>query len=100
MTTKVAIIEDNTDFLNRFRSVIQSSPDFELVGSAANGIDGLALIRETVADAYLVDLGLPDINGIELIRFAVNTHPDCDVMVITMFADDSHVIPSYCFRTG
>ncbi len=94
MTTKVAIIEDNTDFLNRFRSVIQSSPDFELVGSAANGIDGLALIRETVADAYLVDLGLPDINGIELIRFAVNTHPDCDVMVITMFADDSHVIQS------
>ena len=94
MTTKVAIIEDNTEFLCRFRSVIESSPDFAFVGSAVNGADGLSLIKEVAADAYLVDLGLPDINGIELIKFAVKTHPECDVMVITMFADDSHVIQS------
>jgi len=46
------------------------------------------------ADAYLVDLGLPDINGIALIKHAVAVHPECDVMVITMFADDAHVIQS------
>ncbi|MET3106865.1 DNA-binding NarL/FixJ family response regulator [Oxalobacteraceae bacterium GrIS 2.11] len=94
MVTKVAIIEDNAEFLCRFRQVIESSPDFAFVGSAVNGTDGTALINQIEADAYLVDLGLPDINGIELIRLAVKTHPDCDVMVITMFADDAHVIQS------
>ncbi len=94
MVTKVAIIEDNAEFMCRFRSVIESSEDFAFVGSAINGTDGIALINNVEADAYLVDLGLPDINGIELIKRAVSLRPDCDVMVITMFADDAHVIQS------
>jgi DNA-binding NarL/FixJ family response regulator len=94
MVTKVAIIEDNAEFLSRFRAVIESSPDFSFVGSAVDGAEGIALISGTEADAYLIDLGLPDINGIELIKLAVSMHPDCDVMVITMFADDAHIIQS------
>jgi len=94
MVTKVAIIEDNAEFLSRFRHVIESSADFSFVGSAVNGTDGLALINNVCADAYLVDLGLPDIDGIELIRHAVKLRPECDVMVITVFGDDTHVIQS------
>lgn len=94
MITKVAIIEDNAEFMCRFRQVIESSPDFSFVGSAINGADGMELIQSVEADAYLVDLGLPDINGIELIKLAVSIRPECDVMVITMFADDAHVIQS------
>jgi DNA-binding NarL/FixJ family response regulator len=94
MATKVAIIEDNAEFMSRFRNVIESSQDFSFVGSAVNGTDGIALISNVAADAYLVDLGLPDINGIELIKLAVSLRPECDVMVITMFADDAHVIQS------
>jgi len=94
MVTRVAIIEDNAEFLCRFREVIESSTDFAFIGSATNGADGIALINHVQADAYLVDLGLPDINGIALIKHAVAVHPECDVMVITMFADDAHVIQS------
>lgn len=94
MVTRVAIIEDNAEFLCRFRAVIESGVDFAFVGSASTGADGKVLIDTVEADAYLVDLGLPDFNGIELIRHAVSVRPDCDVMVITMFADDAHVIQS------
>lgn len=94
MVTRVAIIEDNAEFLQRFRGVIESSADFSFVGSAVNGTDGIALINRAKADAYLIDLGLPDINGIELIKHAVGIYPECDVMVITMFADDAHIIQS------
>lgn len=94
MVTRVAIIEDNAEFLGRFKSVIESGPDFRCIGSATNGAEGKTLIDTVEADAYLVDLGLPDFNGIELIRHAVRVRPECDVMVITMFADDAHVIQS------
>ncbi|WP_286758489.1 response regulator transcription factor [Ralstonia sp. RL] len=93
-TTTVAIIEDNPEFLTRFCEIIQSDTEFELTGFAANGSEGFALIDSNRADVYLVDLGLPDMSGIEVIKHALKTHPDCDVMVITVFGDDSHVIAS------
>ena len=94
MVTAIAIIEDNLEFLDRFSDIIKSNADFVLVGTATNGADGIALINSDRADVYLVDLGLPDMDGIELIKHAVRTHVDCDVAVITVFGDDAHVIAS------
>lgn len=94
MLTAIAIIEDNLEFLDRFSDIIKSNADFTLVGTATNGADGIALINSDRADVYLVDLGLPDMDGTELIKHAVRTHVDCDVVVITVFGDDAHVIAS------
>lgn len=94
MTTSVAIIEDHPEFIARFCDIIRADADFALAGSAVNGAEGISLIDSGRADVYLVDLGLPDMSGIDVIRHALKTHPDCDVMVITVFGDDAHVIAS------
>lgn len=94
MPTTVAIIEDNPQFLQRFAEMVDAAPELMLVGCATNGSQGRALISGTQADVYLVDLGLPDMDGTDLIREAVATHPDCDVLVITVFADDAHILTS------
>lgn len=94
MATAIAIIEDNLEFLDRFSDIIRSNADFVLAGTATNGADGIALINSDRADVFLIDLGLPDMDGTELIEHAVKTHVDCDVVVITVFGDDAHVIAS------
>src|ERR1700740_3409728 len=94
MPTSIAIIEDNPDFLRRYTDIIQSQPDVILLGTAANGREGLALIDSGRADVYLIDLGLPDINGVDVIRHALRKHPDCDVVVVTVFGDDAHIMAS------
>jgi DNA-binding NarL/FixJ family response regulator len=94
MPITVAIIEDNPEFLGRFAQIIQSDTDFSFAGSAATGAEGMDLINSGPADVYLIDLGLPDISGMELIRHAAQVHPACSVMVITVFGDDAHVIAS------
>lgn len=94
MPTTIAIIEDNPEFRQRFTDVIETEPELALVGSAANGMQGRALIASIRADVYLIDLGLPDMDGTALIREALATHPGCDVLVITVFADDAHILAS------
>lgn len=94
MATTVAVVEDNPEFLARFCEIIQSDAECELAGAAVNGAEGLALIDRQRADVYLIDLGLPDMSGIKVIKHALKTHPGCDVMVVTVFGDDGHVLSS------
>jgi DNA-binding NarL/FixJ family response regulator len=94
MPTTIAIIEDNVEFSKRFSEIIQHDAEFLLVGSAINGAEGVSLINVGCPDVLLVDLGLPDMNGIELIKHAKKVRPDCDVVVVTIFTDDANVILS------
>ena len=94
MAISVSIIEDNPAFRERFAATIRSEQGFVLAGTASNGVEAMALINRVRSDVYLIDLGLPDMDGTALITHALQTHPDANVMVITVFGDDAHVISS------
>lgn len=80
--------------MRRFVGIIEANSDFTLAGVAVAGGDAIRLIDRGRADLYLVDLGLPDMSGIDVIRHAVDRYPDSEVMVITVFGDEHHVIES------
>jgi DNA-binding NarL/FixJ family response regulator len=90
----VAVVEDDARFRQAFVQAIESAPDLKLAGAAADGAGGLTLLKATRPDVLLVDLGLPDIGGIELIRHCARHLPECDVMVVTVFGDEQHVVGS------
>jgi len=90
----VAIVEDDPDFGSALSRVVQDCADMQLVGRAATKAEGLALLSAPPADVLLVDLGLPDGSGIEVIRAAVQLWPSCSIMVSTNFGDETHVMRS------
>jgi DNA-binding NarL/FixJ family response regulator len=94
MSIKVLVVEDEPGFLQRFCDVIVAAPALSLCGAARTVAGACALVDTLKPDVVLVDLGLPDGNGVEVIRHAMARHALCDVMVITMFGDDGHVIDS------
>lgn len=91
-STSVLVVEDEPEFLRLYCDAITREPGFRLVGAVSTLAAALALIEQSVPDVLVVDLGLPDGNGADLIRRAVSRRPDCDALVVTVFGDDQHVI--------
>jgi DNA-binding NarL/FixJ family response regulator len=92
--TRVLIVEDDAAFRKRYQAILATDASFEVVGSAGTGNEGLAILDAQKPDVVLVDLGLPDISGIEIIRRATATLPNCECMVVTVFGDEEHVLAS------
>lgn len=90
----VAIVEDDPDFSRALGAVVEGAPDMRLTGQAGSRAEGLALLFGPPADVLLVDLGLPDGSGIDVIRAAARLWPSCSIMVSTNFGDETHVMRS------
>ena len=71
--------------------MLGSEPDMEVVGEAANGKEVVERATEVRPDAILMDIQMPDLNGIEATRRILEVDPEVGVVVLTMFEDDDSV---------
>jgi DNA-binding NarL/FixJ family response regulator len=94
MPNSVLIVEDEPEFLRRFTNAVLMDPDLVLAGSAGSGRAAMAMLEAAPPDVILLDLGLPDIDGVEVIRQAMRQPRPCEVLVVSMFDDDQHVLDS------
>lgn len=94
MSTKVLIVEDEPEFLRRFTNAVLMDPELALAGSAGTGRTAIAMLEAATPDVVLLDLGLPDMDGVDVIREAMRRPRPCDVLVVSMFDDDQHVLDS------
>jgi DNA-binding NarL/FixJ family response regulator len=94
MTTeplRVLICDDHPVFRNGLRTAIQSDDELEVVGEAETGTEAIEQALATQPDVIVMDLQMPERNGIEATREIVAESPHIGVLVLTMFEDDDSV---------
>jgi DNA-binding NarL/FixJ family response regulator len=89
---RVVLVEDDDRTRTRLGRVISRHATRELVASVGNCAEARKSLAAHRPDLLVTDLGLPDGTGLDLIRLTHRSLPNCRIMVITVFGDESHVI--------
>lgn len=90
-TIHLLIADDSQAARTGLKALLKSVPDVQLVGEAAGGQEAMRLAEQFQPDVILMDLYMPDVNGIEATRQIVHTSPHIAVLVLTMYDDDDSV---------
>jgi DNA-binding NarL/FixJ family response regulator len=93
-TLRVGVVEDDAASRDTFVAMIHAQPDLVLAMVAASRAEALDRLSTAPMDVLLVDLGLPDGSGLDVIRAARVQWPDCSILVSTIFGDEDHVLRS------
>lgn len=93
MTEKIRIVlaDDHPIVLDGLRNLIRAEPDFALVGEAASGLSALKIIREQRPDVAVLDISMPELNGIVLSRRLAGEMPGLRLLVLTLHEDRAYL---------
>ncbi|HJX32446.1 MAG TPA: response regulator transcription factor [Thermodesulfobacteriota bacterium] len=97
MVTKksIIIIDDHPLFREGIKAIIARDPQFEVVGEAGDGTEGLRLAKKFSPDFFLIDLSLPDKNGISLLRDIKDFLPESHVMIVSMHSKIHYIAEAF-----
>jgi DNA-binding NarL/FixJ family response regulator len=89
---RILIVDDHPVLRDGLVAMIESQPDLEVAAEAGTGKQAIALFEECLPDITLMDLGLPDIHGVDVIKTIRGTHPDARIIVLTTYLGDVQAI--------
>jgi NarL family two-component system response regulator LiaR len=90
----VIIVDDHEIVRNGVRAYLESTSEFKVVGETASGREALRLVAEIVPDVVLMDLIMPDMDGITATRQIKKISPRTQIVVLTSFHEDVHIFPA------
>jgi DNA-binding NarL/FixJ family response regulator len=91
VTYRLLLVDDHPVVLGGLVALLDGQPDMAVVAAAATGAEARELASRTEVDVAVVDLGLPDVSGVELVRELRATLPEAQVVVLTMSAEQADV---------
>jgi DNA-binding NarL/FixJ family response regulator len=89
---RVFLVDDHEVVRRGVRDLLEAEDDLEVVGEAGTGEEAIARVGSARPDVAVVDLRLPDMDGIEVCRELRSRHPELHCLILTSFADDEALI--------
>ncbi|MCE5186785.1 MAG: response regulator transcription factor [Planctomycetaceae bacterium] len=98
MTIKIVLADDHTIVRHALCESIQSQSDMEVIGQAHDGLSAIQLIRQLLPDVVVMDISMPNLNGIEATREIIHDFPDMKSIALSMHSAKKFV--AEMFRAG
>src|SRR5689334_4724935 len=92
MTIRLVLADDHPIVREGLAAVLETQPDFEVVGEANNGAEAVRLVADLHPDVVLLDLEMPELDGVEALRAMQATTPGVRALVFTAFDTDERII--------
>ncbi len=87
---KVIIVDDHQLFRNGLKFILSEIENIEIVGEASNGKEFLEILKFIKPNLVLMDISMPEMNGIEASQKALEKYPDLKILVLSMFGEDAY----------
>ena len=97
MIVKVLLADDHPIVRQGLRNLLNSEQDFKIVGEASDGLSALELVDKERPDVLVVDMMMPGLNGLEVIRRAIHSFPSLRIIVLSMQNADAYVVDAFKF---
>lgn len=89
---KILIADDQTLFRECMKDLLENEPDFTVVGEAGNGPEAVAMARKHKPDIILMDIKLPQMDGISATRALRQDLPNTNVLILSSYEDNAHIL--------
>ena len=89
---KVMVVDDQTALAEEIASVLATDEGLEVVAVAADGVDALAKMKECAVDVVLLDIRMPNMNGVVATQHIKTEYPDVKVIILTTFDDSDYIL--------
>ena len=87
---RILIVDDHAIIGGGMKQLLGNVGGFEIAGQARSGTEALAMVKDGCWDLVLLDLGLPDMNGIEVLKRIKHDQPRLPILVFSMYAEDDY----------
>ena len=91
---RVLVVDDHTIVRQGLVALLSTVPDLEVIADCGTGLQAISLAKREHPDVVLLDLSLPDLNGVEVIHELASSLPATKVVVLTMHADPTYARPA------
>jgi two-component system, NarL family, response regulator NreC len=91
MSIKILVVDDHKITRDGLSALIDKQPDMEVVGEASNGREAIELARDMSPDVIIMDISMPDLNGIDATSQILAESPKCKIIALSMYSDSRYV---------